>query len=70
MAFPSRNPFNKYTCTQCGLSTILVEKGDVRLGAGKCKKCGGNDFAHTKANPMESALAHPMEFAMHIGKKI
>jgi predicted RNA-binding Zn-ribbon protein involved in translation (DUF1610 family) len=68
MALPSRYPFNKYTCTQCGWSTILIEKGDVILGAEKCKQCGSDNFTRAKASQAESMLAHPIEFIKHIAR--
>ena len=68
MAFPSRNPFIKLACQKCGWSLVTYEPGDVIFGPTACQKCGSEKLKRSKANPVESALAFPVEFARHLLK--
>ena len=70
MPLPSRYPFNKYSCKQCGWSIVLVEKGDVLFGPRSCSQCGNDNIAIFKASPVEAAIKQPIEFIIFIGKNL
>lgn len=69
MPLPPRNPFMKFTCQSCGWSEITYERSDCILGVNCCAKCQARDMKMSAANPLESAVAFPLEFARHAAGK-
>jgi uncharacterized protein (DUF983 family) len=70
MPIPARNPFRKFTCQACGWHRVSYSPGDVILTPGICPKCGGANLKMTSANPVEAAIACPLEYARHLAKKL
>lgn len=72
MPIAPRFPFCKYTCPLCRWSTTVVEKSDCVRGASceQCKQTDSQNMISSKANVAEAALAHPLEFAAFLGRKI
>ena len=70
MPMPFRHPFWKFTCQACGWGKVFYNRSDVILGPGTCPKCGGSHLKKTKANPLESAAAFPLEYAHYLSRKL
>ncbi len=60
MPIAPKIPFHKVTCTACGWSHVNVQRSDVILAIGVCKKCGGTKLTHSTPNLLEAVAAASM----------
>lgn len=68
MAFPSRNPFIKFTCQVCGWNEVTYQPGDCILSTHICPQCDSENIKMSSASPVESAAAFPVKYAQHLLK--